>query len=539
MTFINTFNKRLVVIYPILSSKQEVAVDYYLLLSFLQSNGITFECFNYDLSVQGDDYLIEFSEQFSNDLIYLYIPDVTYFSKLSNCLERLKKTHSFIIIGGFPTIKAKATEILNHFDSIDVILRTPEEEKVLVCLLKGLRENKDLESLEGIIFRQFGTGKITATPSPPLSKDLDHLHDFEFLEQEMSGNKWYPLVTSRGCNHNCQYCGLQVPYRMNYSPGTNFWRRRSVKKIVDGIERLISRGIDKFAFYNEQFFNPKEAPWASGHAAEIANEILKRKLKPRFTFIAKASELVRNFGSLYILREAGLEKVDIGIDSGLERFHQMYETGSSVQANVEILKRLHEHRFIFDISFVFFDPYLSIDEIEKNLVFLEKTSGYFSHLRLPYGAYLVSRVLKNVLILRSGMPIIQKLKQDDLVIEPPLFVSHPSIKFKDPQVEKVYSIYRIIDKSVIPSIRPFFNDKVLVEKNRSLNLFPLKIMRKIVTDVVEARVTLIPKYVMETASYLKNAFNLPGIFSSREKVPDKKMPLSGDEYFHIIHTSMF
>jgi radical SAM superfamily enzyme YgiQ (UPF0313 family) len=499
-----TFNRNPVVIYPVLSNNQDLATDFYLHLSILKSKGMIYQWLNYDFSAEGDNRMIEFIQQFKNNLIFLYIPDIIYFSKLNNYLKRLKDNNCFIMIGGSPTITVKAAEILNIFDSIDVIVRAPESEKVLVDLLKGIGGNKPLESISGITFRQYNTKKIITTPGTPLTRDMDYLYEYELIEKKISKDDWYPVLTSRGCNQNCQYCGLQVPYRMNHT-GKNFWRARSPQKIVDEIERLISMGTNKFVFYCEQFFNPKEARNLNGHGTEIAYEILRRKLKPRLTFIAKSSDLVRNFESLFILRDAGLEKVDIGIDSGLKRFHQMYETGSSVQDNLEILKRMHEHRFNFDISFVFLDPYISIEEIEENLYFLEKISIYFSHLPIPYSVYLDSRILNSVLILRHGMPIIHKLKLDNLIIESPNFSRHPEIKFKDPRIKKIYSIYKIIEKKLLPSFKSFYNNKGLIEKDQSLNLFPLKIMRKIATDAANDKINSIPQYILDTAAYLKSS----------------------------------
>lgn len=501
----------LVIIYPFLSKKQKMDVYFHLMLSALQSNGITYEVVYYDLSSMDAEGRLEFTGQFKEELIYLHISDITYFFKLGNCLTELKKNNSFIITGGFPTITVKATDLLNQFDSIDVFVRYPEAEKLLVRLINRVHEKRDFESLEGITFRQRSVDKIVTTPSPPLSNKFDDINLQKSLEPEISGDAWYPLVVSRGCSHNCQYCGLQVPYRMNYRPGTNFWGGRPVEKIVDEIEGLIDRGKNKFAFFCEQFFKPKEISLTGDPDAStaLADEILKRKLKPRLSLIAKSSELVRNFPGLLALKDAGLERVDIGIDSGLERFHQMYETGSSVRDNLEILKRMHKHRLNFDISFIFFDPYLTIHEIEENLIFLENISEYFAHLELPYGDFLITRVLKNALVLRHGMPIMQKLKHDDLAVEYPDFSNYPSIRFRYPLVEKIYSIYKAIDKSVIPFIRPYLKNKELIEKKPFLNLFPLKIMKKIVSDVVDDRVTFIPKYVLDSAAYLKK--NIQGV----------------------------
>jgi hypothetical protein len=493
-------NKQLFVIYPVQSNEQNLDLDFYHLLSFLKSNSIKYQWVNYDLSATADHYAAEFNRRFKDDIIFLYVPDITLLNKISDCLARLKKNNSFIMIGGHPAITAYAFEILSLEDSIDVIVRCPETEKVLSRLLKGLREQKELESLEGITFRQKGTGKIITTQSPLLSEDLDYLYnsDCEFLEQKLIDGDWYPLVTSRGCNRNCQYCFYQIPYRLNHKAGTNFWRARSAKKIVDEIETLIPMGINQFVFFSEQFFHPAETARATGHVKEIANEILERKLQPKLTCIAKAPELLRNFDSLLTLKDAGLEMVNIGIDSGLERFHQMYETGSCVQDNIEILKQMHTYHFNFNINFIFFDPFLSIAEIEKNLEFLEGISIYFSHLSKPYCVYLYG-ALKSVLRLQHGMPIIQKLRENNLVTEPPDFSSQPSIRFKDPRVKKIYSIYRLIDKNLLPSFKSRFESKEPIEKS----LFPLLVMKKISTDVIENKVGSIPGYIFEAAAFLK------------------------------------
>ncbi len=369
-------------------------------------------------------------------------------------------------------------------------------------MLAGIEYNKSLAAAAGITYKQNDSGEIITNPSPPLSEDMDYLYGYEFLKEKIPEKDRYLVVSSRGCNYDCSYCGLQVPYRLNHEHRTNFWRARSAKKIVDEIGNIVSMGIDKFSFYCEQFFSPGEAG-SKKQAEEIANEILKRRLKIRFSFITKAAELLKNFDSLFILKEAGMENVDIGIDSGLERFHKFYRTGSGKKENIEVLKRMHRHGFNFDISFIFFDPYLTIDEIKDNITFLETVSGYFSHLQKPFSAFLEPSILNSVLILRHGMPIIEKLKQDGLAVDYPDFSKHPEIRFKDPRVKKIHEIFTIIEKNVLPSIRHYYIDKAMIEQNGSLALFPLRIMEKITNDVVENRVASMPKYLFETAVSLK------------------------------------
>ena len=499
-------DRKLFVIYPTPTDKNLFDTDFYTLLSFIKSNRIKYQRFKLNFKTDRAVYFKELAEKIKNEVVYFYISDLIYLDKIRKFLSVLRKYNPLIILGGAPSITIKAVDILNHFNSIDIIVRAPEDEKVLVYLVKGIWKNRDWEFLKGITFRKSGSNKVISTKNLPLSKDLDHLSNFGIYDEKFSCNEWYPIITSRGCNYNCQYCGYQVPYRVDYETGINFWRKKSEKKVVDEIESLISKGIKKFSFRCNQFFTPKELSEENNSAVLIAKEILKRKLKLKFNFSLKSSEIKRNFDSLFLLREAGMETIDIRIDSGIGQFHQIYETSSNVNDTVEVLKRMHEHGFNFDISFIFFDPYLSIDGIKKNISFLGSIEEYFSHLSLPYSAYLDSRVLNSVLILRYGMPIIRKLKNDNLVVESPDFSNHPAAKFNDSKVKYVYSIYKALNKTALPRIRPFYYNKILVEKYNFINLFPLRLLEKILAFVVENKFEKLSDYVQYVETYIKKTF---------------------------------
>lgn len=509
-------NKRLDVVYLSKLEGKPLDVDFYALLSYIESVAIKPELLIINVSAVSSGHGIDSVEKFRNGIVYLYVSDIIYLSKISRILATLKKNNELIILGGTSSLSVESIRILEIFSEIDIIVREPENGKVLADLVDRIQNNQDWQRTEGIAFRKSKKFKPTVNKNRHLSDNLDHLSSLGLYENRDSDLEWYPIIVSRGCLYNCQYCGFQVPYRTDYKEEKRYWRKKSEKSVVDEMEFLVSKGINKFIFSCNQFFNSKES---DNNAEKIAKEILNRKLKLKFSFTSKPSEIKRNFESLFILREAGMQKMDVGIDSGIKRFHQMYMTGSSVEGNIEVLDLLHKHKFNFDIGFIFYDPYLNIDEIKENLRFLKKIKDYFSHLEQPYSAFLDSQILSSVLVLRYGMPIIQQIKKDNLMVEYPGYSAHPASKFLNQQVKYIYSIYRYVNRDVLPKIRHFFYNKALVEKYDFINLFPLTMLEEILNCVSEDKFSDFKDYVHHAGMYIKKVFRskIEEIFSDFEQ----------------------
>jgi radical SAM superfamily enzyme YgiQ (UPF0313 family) len=244
----------------------------------------------------------------------------------------------------------------------------------------------------------------------------------------------------------------------------------------------------------------------------------------KFKFIALAGDLKRNLQSLFVLREAGLDEIQVGIDSGAPRFHEMYRTGSTVQDCMDVLRFLHENRFKFNISYIFYDPYLTIPEIKETIIFLKTLKEYFSHLELPYSAYLDSRILNSALILRYGMPIIQKLREDGLLVEYPGYSAHPASVFREPAVKNIYRVYRQVNETILPKIRHFFYDKELITYfNNNFELFPLMVMEKIVHWVENENTEDLGRIVAGIERFTKDFFG-PLIDNIFDAFPKYKNP---------------
>ncbi len=449
-------------------------------------------------------------DQIKKEIVLFYITDIILIHRMRSLMRSLKINNKFICVGGEPAISINAKELLETFDFLDVIIRGPETENVLIHFLNQYTAGTDFQKIHGITYRDPSCKSIFHNPNLALSDHLDHLilTTNTLNEPETGsarpGGDWHQITTSRGCGYNCQYCGYQLPFLSGYKDESNYWRAKSPGVIVDEMEYLMSRGGNQFTFRCNQFFQPHQTDF--NHAEGIAREILSRKLKIKFRFSAKPADLKKNLDTLFILKEAGLAEINIGIDSGLPRFFSMYKSGSNPEDAIYVLQFLHQHHFNFDIGFIFYDPFLSLDEVKNNIAFLKKINPYFSHLARPFCGFLDSRILINTLFLRIGMPIISHLKEHHLLVEYPEFSAHPAAKMKDPAVMYIYSIYRAMTQIALPHIRPLFYDKALVAKFPWINLFLLELMEEIVRIVEQNKLPTFNDYVSSIEAFIKNSF---------------------------------
>lgn len=415
-------------------------------------------------------------------LLYLHVPDITLLPSLATIfseLKTLKQSNILIVTGGHTSLSVKSGEILDSFPFIDTVIRYPGAEKTLRSIIDVYYNNLDWDNVKGITYRRLisGTDQYEAADNPQndLNGNMEHIDNLCISEEGTGSFQWYPLIISTGCTNSCQYCTNHLLFKKDSTIPQ--WQKKDGTQVVDELEYLLSKGIGKFHFYCDQFFLPNKQ--SADTIEVISKEIKQRNMKPRFRFITKPKELRENLHHLPALKEAGLAEVALGLDSGLPRFHEMYKTGSTVEDIFEVLKTLHRYRISFDIIYIFYEPYLTLDEIPEAIRFLESIYPYFSHLSLPYCAYLDSRVLSSALQLRDGIPVIDNLRKDKLVVESPGFLSHPAARFKDPLVNLFYTIYRNINQSHLRKIRHRFYNKDFVDKNPYLNLLPLRILEKI------------------------------------------------------------
>jgi len=258
-----------------------------------------------------------------NEISYDFKPDLVgitclFSGKMQQVIELSKKIKDklgcLVIIGGIhPTMFAK--EILEEYDSIDFVCIGEGEDTI-----RHLIEYPyiPLEEIDGLAYKT-NTGEVIVNPKTYYIKDLDRLPfpdysmikldkykcDISKLKNKRNSNKTaIPIISSRSCPFRCNFCSMFLVHGPK-------WRPRSAKNIVDEIE-LINKeyGREYFSFMDDNLTLSKT------RTIEIANEILKRKLKIKFDTPAGVAIKTLDKEVLDKLIQAGLEGICVAPESG-------------------------------------------------------------------------------------------------------------------------------------------------------------------------------------------------------------------------------
>ncbi|MFV2005273.1 MAG: radical SAM protein, partial [Gammaproteobacteria bacterium] len=235
--------------------------------------------------------------------------------KTADAIKKLDK-QIFTCVGGPYPIAMQEQCLNNESASIDAVI-TGEAEQTMVELLARLQNGKDLEGVQGVVFRQ-GTGIIKNQPRPFI-EDLDAL---PFPARELLGDedRYIPppatykrkpvttLITSRGCNRRCIFCFQIDKDRKSGKRGIRF---RSVENVLDEIELCLKQGYREIKFIDDTFAADYD------RAMQICREIKTRRLD--FTWFASACINQVDKPLLQAMKNAGCWAILFGADSGVQK----------------------------------------------------------------------------------------------------------------------------------------------------------------------------------------------------------------------------
>ncbi len=218
----------------------------------------------------------------------------------------------FIVAGG-PYPVAVQEKCLDDCPDIDAAV-TGEGEITVAEMLSRLDSGKDLDGVEGVVYRQ--EGKVTQNPPRPFIDDLDAL---PFPARDLLGEagKYIPppatykrkpvavIMTARGCNRHCLYCFQLDKHRKSGI------RYRSVANVMAEIEYVLDQGYREIKFIDDTLAADYD------RAMTIAREIKNRGLD--FTWFASAVVNQVDKPLLQAFKDAGCWAILFGAESGVQK----------------------------------------------------------------------------------------------------------------------------------------------------------------------------------------------------------------------------
>jgi len=437
-------------------------------------------------------------------VIYWHLPSRREYRGLCEAGARtgLKNSRTRACIAGGEFAGLHDAELLDQHPHLDGVVRS-ELELPVQTLLIDLREDKPWHRCPGLTVR--GPEGPVRNPAPHEPLDLGLLpaaaEDLLHPKRRELGQK---ILFNRGCKSRCQYCGVPTLLRPGLPGSQKLWRTRSARAIADEIELYVRRhGISRFVFTATVFFGYD----ARGTAVveEVAEEILRRKLDITFKIMTHPHHLVRNQRLLPLLKKAGLDLVVVGLDSGSEAALKRYRVEFGPSDSFEALRLLHAQRLVFTPSLIFYEPYMTLQDIREQLRYLRRTQPFFTHMEPTYPYFLDRHLLRKSLRVYSGMPLAESLRRDGLITKQETLEAPPRVRFKEPEVARFFRLHRRVYRRYLRPLRPLLWDRRCTDSYPRLNLLPLDLFDHLLDRISTARSVSENKTLAEAGAWLGEA----------------------------------
>ncbi|MFL6137256.1 MAG: B12-binding domain-containing radical SAM protein [Frankiaceae bacterium] len=335
-------------------------------------------------------------------LMSLNVPSCVAFS------QQLREAYPEAVIAcGGPAGTFTGTEVLRLNPYADIVA-IGEGEPIILDLIQRVALDEPLDTVPGVAYRA-ADGSLRQNPARPLIHDLDAL-PYPARDQLLAhGNKleYVRVSTSRGCVAMCTFCS--APNLGNRIQPGKAWRGRSAASVVDEVEHLVrTHRFRTLDFVDSTFEDPDGGRVGKKRVRAIAEGILERKLDIYYNVCMRAenwADTPEDHDLLDLLVRSGLEKVNVGIESGVPEELELWDKRATVQDNITIIRLLREHGIYLAMGFIPFHPYATVETLVQNADFLRAHAGHNL------------RRLTERLEVYPGTGIVAKLAEDGLLGE--------------------------------------------------------------------------------------------------------------------------
>ena len=272
---------------------------------------------------------IDYDELFSADLVGISTITPTA-PEAYRIAARLRRRGIPTVIGG-SHVSFVPEEALQH---ADYCIRG-EGEQSLPMLLHALESGGNLSAVPGLSYKV--GDEFRHNPLAPLICDLDSL-PFPDLDAIAGREKVriYPLLGSRGCPFNCNFCCVTRMFGRQY-------RFRSVESIVDELRHVRPQQV---FFYDDNFVA------RPSHTKELLARMLSEGITPPWSAQARV-DVARDRELLRMMKASNCFMLYMGLESVNPETLKEYDKRQSVEEITEAVRLLHEHGIMVHGMFVF------------------------------------------------------------------------------------------------------------------------------------------------------------------------------------------
>lgn len=231
-----------------------------------------------------------------------FVPD------LADVVKRIKALSDAPIVLGGVGFSIFADRIV-EYTGADFGIRG-DGERAIAALYRELRDGRDLEKVDGLVWRR--DGRIVANaPAWPAAFSLSaRRRAFDNVAYFERGGQC-GLETKRGCNRQCLYCADPL------SKGTTL-RLRPPGEVADEVASLLAQGIDVLHTCDAEFNIPRS------HAMAVCEELIRRSLADKVRWYAYLAVTPFDAELAQTMRKAGCVGINFTGDAASDRMLRTY-----------------------------------------------------------------------------------------------------------------------------------------------------------------------------------------------------------------------
>lgn len=244
----------------------------------------------------------------------------SYYHLAAHISARIRKEMDCLLVWGGSHAFADPRGSLNCADAVCV----GEGEEAMLELAGRIQAGQPIDGIRNLWLKR--DGAIIEQEMRPLIADLDTLPFVEYYSNEnmhyteqgkilpMPGveeRETHWIMTARGCPYSCTYCCNNTLSQLYKGKG-KYVRRRSVESVMEELHLAKERfpKLNHVSFWDDVFsIDPR---WMEQFYTRYRDEI-------GIPFFCFCHPKATDDRMIQLLREAGLMKVDMGIQSGSER----------------------------------------------------------------------------------------------------------------------------------------------------------------------------------------------------------------------------
>ncbi len=268
--------------------------------------------------------------------------------------KRIKAAHPHIdiVFGGANWEAEMGHELHKQFTFVDYACSGEAEQSFLALvqrILAGERVDDPDRTIPGIVYRAEGESVYTGQAAPIRQMDKLPIPDFSDYFQDLTQSTVAALVvpillfeTSRGCwwgaKSHCTFCGL--------NGGSLSYRSKSAARALDELAHLVDR-------------------WKIDFVEAVDNMLDMRYFDDFLPALARAQGSVSLFyevkanltrGQVQLLREAGVDRIQPGIESLSDHVLKLMRKGTTALRNIQLLKWCKEYNITVDWNILYGFP---------------------------------------------------------------------------------------------------------------------------------------------------------------------------------------